>query len=581
MLGVVQRSTIFNEFTADEQEKYFSIKEKAVSHHVDTLYYSVFLKDDDVNTTDTRINGLLEQLRERKQVKLNNVQDDVQFMGLSVGAFGAAVSAGLYMNRLTYEENFDIFITDYIPNKDTPRIQVQLRTRSLVLDGLYGAIKKSYDALKQILDFYNLEIQEISENRIDYAFHTNCIQKPMEMFSDESLKAHLVTSYRELWKHVWITSRKEEFFDLDYIALGTRKSNNVFFRIYNKAKEVVQQNYKGFFFALWRERGLISEYDQFVYEKAYEMKSFKTGCLVGRIEWYLKFGKDDELKAKLRDLLLKCNVKSDNNPYIEREIKGVLPPPTVVLNFEFETKRKFYLKLGSFIARSKYKHNDEEALRSLYKVLSLRREIVDKLCTDVVSFVEDRNDVESPEKDFWKRIRRVRIHDQPDKPTLKAWYSYSRNLDVRRTKRSFSGNLASLAMLHRGEAGDSTFSEDMWDALSQLNDNDIAELDKGIFDKLTPKSYENIQKRKSRQLRSILKKMNSESDIEYQEIEDDELLIENAENQKQLRSEYEELERDVNKKRREYLEERRRAEKRGSGQYNYTWRENMKKRGDG
>ena len=134
MLGVVKRSSIFNEFTAEEQQKYFSIKEKAVSHHVDTLYYSVFLKDDDVNTTDYRINVLLEQLRERKQVKLNNVNEDIEFFGLSVGAFGAAVSAGLYMNRLSYEENFDIFISDYIPNKDTPRIQVQLRTRSLVED---------------------------------------------------------------------------------------------------------------------------------------------------------------------------------------------------------------------------------------------------------------------------------------------------------------------------------------------------------------------------------------------------------------------------------------------------------------
>ncbi len=543
MLGVVKRSLIFNEFTAEEQEKYFSIKEKAVSHHVDTLYYSVFLKDDDVNTTDHRINGLLEQLRERKQVKLNNTKEDVQFFDLSVGAFGAAVSAGLYMNRLTYEENFDIFITDYIPNKDTPRIQVQLRTRSLVLDGLYGAIKQSYEAVKRILDFYGLEIAEIAENRIDYAFHTNCIQKPMEMFSDESLKAHLVTSYRELWKHVWITSRKEDFFDLDYFALGSRKSNNVFFRVYNKAKEVIQMNYKGFFFALWRERGLISEYDQFVYEKAYEMKSFKTGCLVGRIEWYLKFGKDDELKAKLRKLLLSCNVKSDNNPHMEKELKGVLPPPTVVLNLEFETKRKFYLKLGGFIARCKYQHNETEVLRRLYKVLSIRREIVDKLFTDVVSFLEDRNDVESPEMDFWRRIRRVRIKDQPDKPTLEAWYSYSRNLDVRRTKRSFSGNLASLAMLHRGEASESTFSEDLWDALSQINDNDIVDFDRSVFDTLTPSSYENIQKRKSRQLRSILKKAQAPEVVEYEELFDDEILIENYEQQKELENQYNEIKR--------------------------------------
>ena len=484
------------------------------------------------------------------------------------------------MNRLSYEENFDVFISDYIPNKDTPRIQVQLRTRSLVLDGLYGAIKQSYEAVKQILDFYGLEIAEISENRIDYAFHTNCIQKPMEMFSDESLKKHLVTSYRELWKHIWITSRKEEFFDLDYFALGSRKSNNAFFRVYNKAKEVVQLNYKSFFFALWQERGLISRYDQFVYEKAYEMKSFKTGCLVGRIEWYLKHGKDDSLKEKLQKLLRTCNIKSDNNPRIEREIKGILPPPTVVLNLEFESKRKFYLKLGSFISKAKYEHKDCEDLRRLYKVLSLRREIINKLFTDVVSFVEDRDDVESPEMDFWYRIRRVRIKDQPDKPTLEAWYSYSRNLDVRRTKRSFSGNLASLAMIHRNEASESTFSEDIFDALSLLNDNDMHDLDKRIFENLSPSSYADIQKRKSRQLRSVLKKAQASKELEYEELFDDEILIENYEQQKELENQYDEIKRDNVKKRNEYLEECCKSEKRGSGQYNYVWRENMKKRGD-
>lgn len=506
MLGVVKRSAIFNEFTPEEQEYFFSVKEKAVSHHIDTLYYSVFLKDDDVDIKDERIMGLLSALRELKEIKLSNISDDVQFFGLSVGAFGAAISGGMYMNRLSYAENFDVFISDYIPNKETPRIQVQLRTRSLVLDGLYGAIEASYKAIKEILDYYGLEVSEISENRIDYAFHTNIIQKPMEMFSDESLEKHLVTSFREVWKHTWITSRKNEFFDLDYIGLGSRKSNNVFFRAYSKAKEVIQMNYKGFFFELWRERGLISRYDQFVYEKAYEMKSYKTGCLVGRIEWYLKYGSNDFLKEKLKNLLVTCNVNSDNNPRIEKAIKGILPPTTVVLNLEFETKRKFYLKLGHFISCYQYKHEGPNDLNRLYKVLSLRREFIDKLFTDVVSFTEDNNDVDSKEMDFWKRIRRVRIQDQPDKPILDAWYSYSRNLDVKRTKRSFSGNLASLAMIHRNEASESTFSDDIFEALSLLNDNDISDLDKSIFENLTPIAYKDIQKKKSRQLRPILKK---------------------------------------------------------------------------
>lgn len=506
MLEVVKRSAIFNEFTSEEQEYWFSIKHRAVSHHVDTLYYSVFLKNDDVVLKDERIIGLLRDVRELKQVKLSNAGEEVQFFGMSVSAFGAAISGGMYMNHLSYAENFDVFISDYIPNTETPRIQVQLRTRSLVLDGLYGAIESSYNCVKEMLDYYGLEVLEISENRIDYAFHTNVIQNPMEMFSDESLSQHLVTSFREVWKHVWITNRQEEFFDLDYIALGSRKSNNVFFRAYSKAKEVIQMNYKGFFFKLWRERGIISRYDQFVYEKAYELKSYKTGCLVGRIEWYLKYGSNEELKDKLRKLLETCNIKSDNNPRIEKEIKGILPPPTVVLNLEFETKRKFYLKLGQFISSFEFVHKGSEELRRLYKVFSLRREIIDKLFTDTVCFTQDRTNVDSPEMDWWKRIRRARIEDQPDKLMLDAWYSYSRNLDVRRTKRSFSGNLASLAMLQRNEASESTFSDDMWEAITLLNDNNVVGFDKGIFESVAPLSYKDIQKKKSRQLRPILKK---------------------------------------------------------------------------
>ena len=508
MLGVVTRSLIFNEFTPGEQQYYFSIKEKAVSHHIDTLYYSVFIKDDDVDIRDERLVKLLCDLKEMKQVKLSNLSEEVIFFGLSVGAFGAAVSGGMYINHLSYGESFDVFISDYIPNRQTPRIMVQLRTRSLVLDGLYGAIESSFNKVNELLLSYGLNVIEVCENRIDYAFHTNMIQKPMEMFSDESFEKHLVTSFREVWKHVWITSSKDEYFDLDYVALGSRKSNNVYFRAYSKAKEVVQKNYKSFFFERWRERGLISRYDQFVYERAYELKSFKTGCLVGRIEWYLKYGTNQDLKKKLSKLLETCNINSDNNPRIEKEIKGILPPTTVILNVEFETKRKFYLKLAEFISCYEFVCPDKcnEVLRPLYKVLSLRREIIDKLFTDVVSFTVDRTQVDSPEMDWWKRIRRAKIEDQPNKPVLDAWYSYSRNLDVRRTKRSFSGNLASLAMIQRNSASESTFSDDMWEAMTLLNDNDIIGIDKSVFEKMTPAEYKDIQKKKSRQLRSILKR---------------------------------------------------------------------------
>ena len=61
-------------------------------------------------------------------------------------------------------------------------------------------------------------------------------------------------------------------------------------------------------------------------------------------------------------------------------------------------------------------------------------------------------------------------------------------------------------MIQRNEASESTFSDDMWEAITLLNDNNVVGFDKGIFESVTPLSYKDIQKKKSRQLRSILKK---------------------------------------------------------------------------
>ena len=50
------------------------------------------------------------------------------------------------------------------------------------------------------------------------------------------------------------------------------------------------------------------------------------------------------------------------------------------------------------------------------------------------------------------------------------------------------------------------FTNIRWKAISLLNDNNIEDFDKGIFKKINPASYKEIQKKKSRQLRPILKK---------------------------------------------------------------------------
>ena len=48
-----------------------------------------------------------------------------------------------------------------------------------------------------------------------------------------------------------------EDYEIDYVALGKR-SDKVFVRIYQKTREVIEQNYKPWFFQIWEMNGLIS-----------------------------------------------------------------------------------------------------------------------------------------------------------------------------------------------------------------------------------------------------------------------------------------------------------------------------------
>ncbi len=523
------RSKVFKEFTDEEREAFFTMKAKAVRHHVDTLYYSVFLASDirDVKD-DPDINQLLKELQGMKDTKLANMSEPILYHDMTVEAFGAAVGGGLYGFHLSYGEDFDIFVSSYLPNKETPRIQVQLRTRSLVLDGLYDAIQKSYDKVYEILDSFNLKISHCIENRIDYAFHTNVIQNPDEMFSEEALKKHLVTTFRDNFIHNKIHSRQDELFEKDYCALGQRKSNNVFFRAYEKTKEVVEENYKAFFFEVWYQSGLISFYDKYVYEIAYKLGAYKTGVLVGRIGFYLKYGHDDALKVKLSDLLESCHVNSDNVPAIEKAIKGILPPVTKIMNVEFETKRKFYMNQAEFIDIIKTDVKQGQPLSRLYRILSLRREFITRLTTQTVCLREDRKDPEAPMLDFWKRLSRVKIDDQPDEARLKAFSTYAHNFDLERAKHRLYNTLAAVSFAESGEeeSDDQSYGEDLWNFVTDLNDNDIIRKDKieDVKDTITSMRsswYNSLRRRKVRQMKAIYKErpkgyvFESDADFEH------------------------------------------------------------------
>lgn len=509
MFNSVTRCKIFSEFSEEQQNYWFSLKEKAVRHHIDTLYYSVYIEGDSSTSKDEGLQKLLSDLSELKEQKKKVREDDFEFFGLDVALRN--VISGVYVYCLELPQYYDIYVAQSLPNDNTPRIHVQLRTQSLVVEGLLESVEQSFDKVCSILDAYGLSVREVVENRIDYAFHTNVIQKPSEMFADEKLNKHLDTSFVDGLKHFYLKRSRDEMIDLDYLALGNRRSNHLFFRIYDKGKEVVEQNYKAFFFKVWEASGLISKYDRFCYEYAYLMRSYKTGLLLGRIEWYMQNGWDDELKAKLERLVETCNINSDNNPRIESEIKGILPPVTKILNFEYETRRSWYLRHEDFLQHVFYIHEGPEALRHLFHVLYCRPHFIKRLTTDVVCFVENRQDVDSKPLDFWRRIQRCKIGRWYYFLIDKSYSTYSREFDKLRMKTRLLNTVASLSVMVTNSTSERELGSDMWDIIGMINDNDVYGGDvRDIFNI----RYRKLRRRKARQMRALIK--------EEKPVEDDE-----------------------------------------------------------
>lgn len=144
------------------------MKAHAVLPHIDTLYYTVSISGDSNENDSQGLKELISELSRLKKQKMTNPAENVVFCDLEVMPTGFSI----YEFQLRLNETFDIFIGRYLPNPSTPRVVVQLRSRSLVLDGVSGAILRSYAAVKILFDTFGLTVGEVRENRIDYAYHT-------------------------------------------------------------------------------------------------------------------------------------------------------------------------------------------------------------------------------------------------------------------------------------------------------------------------------------------------------------------------------------------------------------------------
>ena len=503
---ISERYSVLSEFTPEERKHWFSLKDKGVLPHIDTLYYTVSISGDSNENDSQGLKELISELSRLKKQKMTNPAENVVFCDLEVMPTGFSI----YEFQLRLNETFDIFIGRYLPNPSTPRVVVQLRSRSLVLDGVSGAILRSYAAVKILFDTFGLTVGEVRENRIDYAYHTNLIQNPYRFFADDRLLRHLRTNFG-IGQKVF---RFGKDIRLDYFALGQKKSNAIFFRCYNKSQEVVEKNYKPFFIERWLENGLISQYDAYVYRCAYELHSYRTGLLVGRMRWYIEHGKDGELRERFQQDLDTGYVNSDNNEFLEKELSSVLPPVTLIMNVEFQTKRRFYASVGEqFLRGMVYRYDGDPALEKLMKLVSLSPEFLEYLTRETICFVADRNDEDGKGKDrvmcdWWRRIHSCRI-PFTDKVTLDLWREYDRKTDIVRSRSLLQSAIARYSIISRQSLDSRSFAEDVSDVLCSLNDNDFygfATDKDGMPVRLVSHGYDTIQRRKARQYRGVITK---------------------------------------------------------------------------
>lgn len=443
----------------------FSYTRSKFINNVDTFYYSVKCTNDWEN--DLYVLAFLNTLAGiRKVADESYTEQPYLDTGLVVRPF---MGFRMYKYNLSKKDCFDIFVAEKVPNEKTSTIFVQVRSEFLWLNGVEKAIEQSLEVVKSILEKNGIQIHEVIENRIDFAYHTNYIQDMLNFFKTTNLSEMQSSNFKR-----W--SVEGCFFDnnsySDYVTLGRKKSNNVFIRIYNKSKEVIEMGYKQFFVYIWHEKGLISDFDKYIFEKCFEDgKNSWNYKETARCLFYLEYGQAAEHKQAIKNLL--ANPASSASDF--KALADMLVPDlTDIVNIEFQTKRKFY---ADFVF-PKIELSQAKPFQRLELILKMLPSVRDFLTFDTIRFVRYKGKYKTmrrdlrPTADWWYRLTTSASVDDIHYDLAKE---YQVRFDTARYRMRTYKNFATLqSYLSLDEEDISTsFEDDILDFLNHMNDNDM------------------------------------------------------------------------------------------------------------
>lgn len=471
-------NVLFHEMSLEEQEEYFSFRRDSFMHNIDTFYYSVKFKNDfRLKTSDANVL----KLRKYFKVKYDYIADgsdigscDLYLKGMNRTLVLRPVTFSRFYNIcLNYPEYFDIFFASVVPKAAdggesvTCECIVQIRSYMLWQYGVRNSFENSYRYVKAISEFFGLEIDYVQENRIDYCWHSNYLSNPEKFFTPDSFYKMRVDRFKNA---TYVTNKVgSEDYEIDYVALGKR-SDKVFIRIYLKTREVIEQNYKPWFFQIWEMYGMINKYDKYVYEKCYERRNWFYR-FYARLEFYQEHGADPEYLDKVGKVLRGEETIGEDD--LIRLADKLTPRINLIVNVEYQTMRR-HSKSYELIPFRDYLKYEETA--RIYQYLDNRKIIVDYLTDKVFRMVEKAGDERKSRRPlcaFWKALRSTRCIDMRMTPEqAKLVRNYNRRLNINSMKKRVLGSAVTLGIYTRGLNEDSPL-QDAFDALMRFNDNDI------------------------------------------------------------------------------------------------------------
>ena len=468
---------IYQEFDDENQKYWFDFKQKKFLHNIDTFYYSVKLVEDFTNdSSDDSVLRFRKFFEQKKSILDSRYGQLVQIffpgfyrsLNLCAGSY-----AGFFSIRLECPEWFDIFIAPSVPHGSdggfsvTSEIVVQLRSYMLWMYGVHEAFERSYEYVKQICDYFGLHIAYCQENRIDYCWHSNYLSNPERFFSPESFYKMRVDRFKDALIHT--AKVGSEGYEIDYVSMGKR-SDKVFIRIYLKSKEVIEKNYKPWFFKVWLFNGLINRYDLYCYEECYKKHSWQY-LDTARLKYYSEYGSDPELREQCRDVVEgKVTISPDT---LHKLADTLTPKINLIMNVEYQTMRK-HTKTYELVP---FRDNSaRETSKRIYDYLDNRKIIADYLTFYVFRLVKPEGDSNKSRRDlcaFWTALRSCRMIDVNVRPKdVKLIRQYCRQLNSDIMKKRVINAAVTLGIYTRGINNDNVV-QDCVEALCQLNDNDI------------------------------------------------------------------------------------------------------------